>query len=695
TSGSTGRPKGVMVSHGALSNFLRSMGPLLGIAARDALLAVTTLSFDIAALELFLPLVTGGRVILADRATIADPARLAALMRTSRATVMQATPATWRALIETGWNGGERLKILCGGEALPRDLADRLLARGASVWNLYGPTETTIWSAVERVRPGEGAVAIGRPIDNTTLHVLDPDGRPAPIGVTGELHIGGAGLARGYRNRPDLTAERFAVRPVAPGARLYRTGDLARWRADGTVECLGRTDGQVKVRGYRVGLGEIEDALAKHPDVAAAAVRAWRDGSGENSLAAYVVPRDREIDAARLRRFLRQTLPDYMVPSRIVALAALPLTPNAKVDRNALPAPTPEARRPTAAVASDGPVMRELAAIWRSVLAVPEVRADDDFFDLGGHSLLLARLLRRIETTFGRRLAMGAVFQAPTLSGMAALLSAEPLPADDTLPRTIVTFQRGGARPPLFWLSPGPVFRPLAEAIGPDQPFLGVALEPAELHALPAPVRFADIARFLVRDIRAVQARGPYYVGGWCTGGILAFEVAAQLRAAGERVGQLLLLDAVNPVQYRGFGRVAVSVSKLKFHLGHALVQRGGGWRYAAARGRGALRRVVQNVNPACLPPEFEDLLERAALDYVPAPYDGDVTLFQPAERPDVFDYRPGWRAVVRGTFTACDVPGTHRTVLDPPQVRELGAAMRACLARAQATDHAGMRAAE
>ncbi len=268
-------------------------------------------------------------------------------------------------------------------------------------------------------------------------------------------------------------------------------------------------------------------------------------------------------------------------------------------------------------------------------------------------------------------------------------------PAGRALPPSIVPFRRDGRRPTLFWLSPGPVFRPLADAIGPDQPFLGVALDPAEMHALPASARFEDIARLLVRDIRAVQPSGPYYVGGWCTGGILAFEVAVQLAATGERVGQVLLLDAVNPVQYRGFGRVAVSVSKLKFHLDRALVQRGGGWRYAAARGRGALRRAVQNLNPACLPPEFEDLLERAALDYAPVPYDGDVTLFQPAERPDVFDYRPGWREVVRGTFTACDVPGTHRTVLDAPQVGELGAAMRACLAHAQATDRAAMRAAE
>jgi amino acid adenylation domain-containing protein len=698
TSGSTGTPKGVELPHRAVVNLLQSVARTPGFTADDAMLAVTTVSFDIAALELFLPLVTGGRVILADRDTVADPRRLMAALQDTGASVMQATPALWRALVEAGWAGDPHLRIFCGGEALTRDLADKLLARGAALWNLYGPTETTIWSAVHRIAPDAGPVVIGRPLDNTALYVLDPAGRPVPTGVAGELHIGGAGLAHGYRNRPDLTAERFAVRAVAPGERLYATGDLARWRADGTVECLGRTDGQVKIRGYRVGLGEIEDALAAHPDVAGAALRVWRDGSGENSLVAYVVPRGAAaVDGAVLRAFLRITLPDYMVPTRFVAMDSLPLTPNAKVDRNALPEPTITVAPATTFVAPEGPVAETLAAIWRDLLEVSAVGADDDFFDLGGHSLLLARLLRRIEDTFDRRLALAQVFQAPTLGAMAALLAGPPAAATPgALPRTIVPFRREGARPPLFWLSPGPVFRPLAEAIGADQPILGVALDPAELNALPPPARFEDIAAFLVRDIRAVQPRGPYYVGGWCTGGILAYEVAAQLTAAGERVGLVLLLDAVNPVQYRGFGALAVSLSKLKFHLGHALVQTGaGGWRYAAERGRGAWRRVVQTWTPACLPPEFDDLLELAALDYVPPLYDGDVALFQPAQRPDVFDYRPGWRAIVRGRFTDHDVPGTHRTALDPPHVAALGAAMDTSLALAQAAQRAALQAAE
>jgi amino acid adenylation domain-containing protein len=685
TSGSTGRPKGVEVPHRAVVNLLVSMGREPGFTADDALLAVTTIAFDIAALEIFLPLISGGRVILADGPSVADPRRLAGLI--AGCNVMQATPATWRALLEIGWTGHARLKILCGGEALPRELADRLLARGASVWNLYGPTETTIWSTVAAVEPGARPVSVGRPIANTSTYILDASGRTVPVGVTGELCIGGAGVARGYRGQPELTRARFGACPAAPGERLYRTGDIARWRADGTIEWLGRSDDQVKIRGFRVALGEIEAALAAHPAVAAAAVRAWRDRSGEHGLVGYIVARGDAAapDAPALRRFLQQTLPDYLVPSRFVALDALPLTPNAKVDRKALPAPETRAGDPAPAAARPprGDRQCRLAAIWCDVLGVPSVGARDNFFDLGGHSLLVTRLLRRIEDAFGRRLPMAVVFQAPTVEEMAALL-------DDDAPTLrhprIVPFQTEGIGPPVFWLSPGPVFRPLVQALGNDQPFLGVALDAAELATLASPVRFADIAACLVRDIRAVQPHGPYYLGGWCTGGILAFEVAAQLNAAGETVAVVMLLHAVNPVQYRRIGRLSLALGKLRYHVGYSLSLCGWhGWRYAAARTYGALQKAVQHWTPACLPPEFDQLLDQAAIDYVPKPYGGDVVLLQPADRPPVLDYRAGWAEVVRGSFTAFDVPGTHRTVLDPPYVAQLGAQMRACLARVRA----------
>ena len=373
TSGSTGRPKGVQITHGSLANLLQSMRRLLSMTERDALLAVTTLSFDIAALEIFLPLIVGARVELIDRAVAADGVRLADRLNDPAITFLQATPATWRLLLEAGWQGQQGLKMLCGGEALPRALADRLLEKGSGLWNVYGPTETTIWSSAWQVEGGETAISIGRPIANTQFYVLDKRLRAVPVGVIGELYIGGSGLARGYRDRAALTAERFIPDPFGkmPGGRLYWSGDLARWRADGTLECLGRVDHQVKIRGFRVELGEIEAALARHPAVREAAVTARPDASGEMSLAAYVVVRDgpEASGVGDLRRWLQGLVPDYMVPSVIVRLEALPLTPNGKVDRQALPDPGQgRIAASTDFVAPRGPVEAALVEIWAELM---------------------------------------------------------------------------------------------------------------------------------------------------------------------------------------------------------------------------------------------------------------------------------------------------------------------------------------
>jgi len=426
TSGSTGQPKGVQVGHGALANFLQSLRQILGITGRDALLAVTTLSFDIAALEIYLPLIVGARLELAGREEAADGARLAARIEAQGVTFLQATPATWRLLLEGGWGGSPRLNMLCGGEALPRALADRLLPKGLALWNLYGPTETTIWSSFARVEPGEGPVPIGRPIANTELYVLDARLRPAPVGVAGELYIGGSGLARGYLGRPSLTAERFLPDPIGPrpGARIYRTGDLARWHADGTLECLGRVDHQVKIRGFRVELGEVESALLKHPDVREAVVVAREDAAGEQGLVAYIVARPGPVPTAvDLRRPIQGALPDYMVPSAFVVLDELPLTPNGKVDRNALPAPDAARSAPSGAYIPPRNAIEEaVAAAFADVLGRDKVGARDDFFDLGGHSLMAAQLLARLRDAFGVELPLKDLFDTPTVAGLAHLV---------------------------------------------------------------------------------------------------------------------------------------------------------------------------------------------------------------------------------------------------------------------------------
>ncbi|HVF62225.1 MAG TPA: amino acid adenylation domain-containing protein [Thermoanaerobaculia bacterium] len=439
TSGSTGRPKGVQVPHGALSNFLLSMQRQPGFAAGEALLAVTTLSFDIAGLELLLPLIAGGRVELATREEAAEGELLQRRLAASGATVLQATPATWRLLLEAGWPGDRRLTAFCGGEALPGALAGQLLGRVGALWNMYGPTETTIWSATRRVRAeesDEATVPVGGAIAATRLYVLDERLEPVALGVAGELAIGGAGLARGYLGAPELTAERFVPDPHAgePGARMYRTGDLVRWRADGRIDFLGRMDFQVKVRGFRIELGEIEAALARHPAVAQAVVMAREVGPAAapepveagKRLVAYVVPRRQpaaEGLAEDLPKWLAGKLPEYMVPSAFVVLEALPLNPSGKVDRRALPEP---ARAEAAAVyvAPRGLIEERLAGIWCELLRLDRVGAHDSFFALGGHSLLAARLVSRLRGEFAVEVPLRRIFEVPTLAALAAEIAA-------------------------------------------------------------------------------------------------------------------------------------------------------------------------------------------------------------------------------------------------------------------------------
>ena len=386
-------------------------------------------------------------------------------------------------------------------------------------------------------------------------------------------------------------------------------------------------------------------------------------------------------DAAELRRFLRALVPAYMVPSRYVPLRTLPTTPNGKVDRNALPEPSPAAAG-TRRVEPGNEKERQLAELWGEVLGVSPVAPHDDFFDLGGHSLLVPKLLRRVEEAFGRRLSPAALYHAPTVDAMAALL-VEPEAAG--LPR-IIELQPRGSRPPLFWLGAEPTFRGLADAVGLDQPFLGVDLRLDEL-GTGRPRRLDEIARDLVRVVRSAQPAGPYYLGGHCTDGILAYEVASQLVREGHQVGLLVLLHSTNPTVWRSACAVAYQAGKLRFHLGESLRRRGRErWSYSSHHIGGILQRALSRTRGDLLGERLPaiDVLERAARAYEPAPYPGDVVLLQPAERPAILDYRSGWAEVVAGRLTACDVPGTHWTMLRQPLVRDLGAILGACLARAQ-----------
>lgn len=425
TSGSTGTPKGVQIPHGALTNFLCSMQKQPGMTGEDVGLALTSISFDIAGLEIYLPLTLGCRLVVVTREVALDAQHLARVIDTTGVTLVQATPATWRALIAAGWQGNQRLKLLCGGEALNRDLAQALLSRGGSLWNMYGPTETTIWSTIHQVLASDTTISVGRPIANTQIYILSPDMELVPTGVPGELYIGGMGLAQGYRQRPDLTSERFIPDPFTgrSDARLYRTGDSARYRPDGTIEILGRLDSQVKVRGFRIELGEIEMILSQHPAINQAVVIVREDVPGDQRITAYLTVAGESPATSELRAHLQGTLPAYMIPAAFVVLPAFPLTPNGKVDRKALPSPEGSQATESAYVAPRTPEETQLAEIWADLLGMPKVGVEDNFFELGGHSLLATQMMSRIRDTFQTEVPLRALFEAPTIAGLVVVIA--------------------------------------------------------------------------------------------------------------------------------------------------------------------------------------------------------------------------------------------------------------------------------
>ncbi|WP_187299439.1 non-ribosomal peptide synthetase [Nitrospira moscoviensis] len=696
TSGSTGKPKGVAICHRSLVNFLWSMKSVPGCSSRDRLLAVTTLSFDIAGLELYLPLIVGGTVELVDRRTATDGHALKALLKNSRSTIMQATPATWRMLIDAGWEATPDLTVLCGGEALSRDLADRILERAGSLWNMYGPTETTIWSTVSPVARGDAEITIGRPIANTQLYVLDAALRPVPIGVPGELYIGGEGLALGYHRRPDLTAERFIASPFNPAARLYKTGDLVRYRSDGHVVHLGRLDHQVKIRGFRIELGEIEAALLRHPVVRQAVVGARPDASGTKQLVAYaVLKQDAGFDVREMHTFLRRSLPDYMVPAHLVVMPQLPLTANGKVDVSALPVPDPPPRshagpsgRPMT------PVQVQLAALWQQVLGVPDIGIHDNFFDLGGHSLKAVQLFAHLERVFGKQLPLATLFQAPTIAQLSDILTASQWEAPW---RSLVAIQPAGAAPPVFAV-PGVGgnvlgFAKLAQLLGPDQPFYG--LQTRGLDGREAPfTSIVNMAAHYVEEIRTIQRNGPFVIAGTCTGGVVAYEMAQQLSAVHEPV-ILMILESWHPLSYNGYAlRMKRYARPLLYGWSRALRFLGSSRRLSLSErvrlGLSNLIRRVERIGSASAAPilgeEFSNqrvagaTLEAVA-SYRPQEYRGrllNVTASKRVVDDPARDTRTLWEFLARGGAESAGIPaGNSGQLFVSPHVEALADLLR------------------
>jgi amino acid adenylation domain-containing protein len=700
TSGSTGKPKGVQIPHRALVNFIASMKKTPGITSADRLLSVTTLSFDIAGLEIYLPLVSGASLEIVSREVSSDGNQLLSKLNRSAATMMQATPATWRMLLDAGWQGNTRLKALTGGEAVPHQLASQLSQKVESLWNMYGPTETTIWSTVHEIEEDQRIVLVGRPIANTQIFILDRLLQPVPIGVAGELHIGGDGLARGYLGRPELTAEKFISSPFSEDstARLYKTGDLARYRPNGDIELLGRIDHQVKIRGFRIELGEIEAALRQHPGVNETVVVNREDLTGDTRLVAYIVPAQLQgPETGELRRFLRDKLPEYMVPSTFVMLAKMPLTPNGKVNRRALPAPEQsDVASSGTFVAPQDPVESELVKMWETILRIHPLSIKDDFFELGGHSLLAVRLMQRIEQIFGKKLPVATLFQARTIEQLAAILR-----HDAWAPRWsyLVPIQNHGSKPVFFCVhgAGGVVLRyyDLARHLGPQQPVYGLQAQGLD-EKQPFHTCVEDMAASYIGEIRSVQPHGPYFLGGYSFGGVVAFEIAQQLRAQGEESKLVVLFDTFcpSPLEAKPMAADAelfwkgMSSAIRKFL--QAPILKKGAFVLGAGKtiGMGILRRLYYMGLPYPLR-KVRKVCQAAAKSYVPGPYPGRVILFRSKRRPltQFRDPHVGWNKHVIDGVKICEVDGDHQNILLEPQVRFVGEQLKSCLEQAQTTD--------
>jgi amino acid adenylation domain-containing protein len=700
TSGSTGRPKGVVVPVSALNNLLAAMARTPGMSPADRLLSVTTITFDIAALEIFLPLVCGASVHLAQSDVVVDGPRLRELCDTVRPTVLQATPATFRLLVEAGWNGSEDLSILCGGEALPRDLAESLLLRAKAVFNVYGPTETTIWSTLHPVQSGEGPVPIGRAIDRTRTYVVDRHLQLVPVGVPGELCIGGDGVASGYLNRPELTAERFVEDPFAheEGARLYRTGDLARLRADGVLEYLGRLDDQIKLRGFRIEPGEVELALKDTGLVASAVAVARQIAPGDVRLLAYYVPLSAPVDPVELREALRPRLPEYMIPSFFVPVGSWPLTSSGKIDRKALPAPHfAHASSAVPQVTPSDELERFIASVWSEALSVPVVGVRDDFFSLGGHSLLALRILVKLEKKYGVPLPIRALLDSPTVESLAdSIRSARAAARVTGSPRKyrsrassfeyLVPLQSGGDGPPLVCVHGvgGNVMNLsfVASYFAGIRPFWGVQARGTDGLSTPL-TRIEDMAAAYLEELVQLQPRGPYYLGGYSGGGVVAFEIAQRLRRAGEEVAFLGLIDTYRPGAYRMPHRLdwlsrermpnhTFSLGYLASHVKSGVIRNFSEASFSASI---AWRRVLGLPVPHELRKNWvgRELL-KAIEDYNATVYDGRVVLFR-AAKADKFHLsfeQLGWDGLAAKGIEVVHVPGDHDSLALEPNAKVL-----------------------
>jgi amino acid adenylation domain-containing protein len=734
TSGSTGKPKGVLIEHRGLCNLSEAQIHTFNLQPSDRILQFASLSFDASIFEIVMALRTGATLYLAKKESLLPGAALLQLLRDNAIThvtlppsVLAVLPAQELPALRT---------IISAGEACSTDVVKRW-ASGRQLFNAYGPTEAAVWATVAELSDDSEKPSIGRPIANTQVYILDSHLQPVPIGVPGELYIGGDGLARGYLNQPELTTQQFIPNPFShkPETRLYKTGDLACYRSDGNIEFLGRIDEQVKIRGFRIELGEIEAVLNQHPAVRETVAIAKEDVSGNKRLVTYIVPNQEHLPtvgaqglAPLLRCFLKEKLPEYMIPAAFVMLETLPHLPNGKVDRRALERLSiDQSKLGKDFIAPRTPTEEAIAKIWADVLKRDRVGIRDNFFELGGDSLLAVHLMAQIHKQFERELPLSTLFLTPTVEGLATTLGQEA----ESLPWSpLVTIQPTGSKPPFFCIHPifGTVFPyyELAYYLGFDQPFYG--LQPLGLDGEQTPLtRIEDIAAYYIKALRTVQPSGPYYLGGWSFGGLVAFEMAQQLRSSGHQVALLAILDTLAPLPGNlpslgdGFKFLFTTAARSiwSFFLDYFYLMTapnryktnsftsrfptlnqlfrwlGTHESWHSIFGEAVIANVIPQESRQRILSELNirpmlsvyQANSQASLNYVPQVYPNSITLLRTSIQSSTADQDTtlGWSQLAGGKLKVHWVPGNHLTMLKRPHVQVLAEQLRICIEKAKA----------
>ena len=714
TSGSTGKPKGVVVRHENAVNTLFAINQHLGISEGDKMYSVSSMSFDMSIPDYFLTLMTGATLVMADEETKKDGFALKESLENIRPDFMQATPTTWQILMLSGWQGGENLTAIAGGEGFPKELASQMATCCKAVWNGYGPTETTIYATYQLVTeehleccPGE-FVAIGSPIANTEMFIFDKNGEQVPVGVPGELYIGGSGVTNGYLNRPELTNEKFILNSKlkTQNSKLYRTGDLVRYLPTGEIEFLGRIDDQVKIRGFRIELGEIEEVMKQHPAVEQGVVNIFKDASGSPQLAGYVVLKKTE-SHDELKSFLKEKLPGYMVPTVFVEMEELPMNTSLKVDRKALP--KPDLSKLSTAVKEDPTTKGEelLTGIWKDLLGVEDVSIQDDFFELGGHSLAAVQLMSRIKKATGKKLPLTTLFQNSTIKKLAVQLNGYNKPLENRHSKkghsnsefsSLICIQKGGNKTPLYLVHGGGLhvlfYQNMVKYLDKDQPIY--ALQAKGLNEGEEPLdRIEDMAAHYIREIKTQNPDGPYCLAGYSLGGLIAWEMATQLQAENKEVPLLALFDAVAKYEWAGNGgssNLKKKFKKLGFNMSLLLKDPAKALEYKSSvlkmqfeHIKGKMRTAYKNSETNEIEegyiPYGKEVYEKSlqAYDkYVLKPLQIHVDLFKAKEQMfylhDPEHY--GWNQFALHGITTHEIEGNHLTLFDEPHGKQVAEAL-------------------